>query len=758
MTPSMASETHNLLENMVFQEHQNSNNMPLRRKSFQAKDRYVRKQSSGRKFMNKQQLQALIFNQDIIAEEDSQNLIIDAEYSQDDQDQYDQDEEGDGDQYSQDDFYGDEEDEFNNYPQTKSEVEEMRKFRQNQLGQDEEDEEEEGRMQQEDYQQFLQNKYDLVTQKMEEKEMKRKDPNRDYVINEGNNFLGQLMFHNQNLDTRKATNINANLNSANDDQTGKANRELISIGDYEVQPKNFDEQTRRAVLKEHWLIHDKNGTFIRENNVKWEKYMEQIGIHQARRIYLTMPGSMQPSIVTTILNYKPKKKKMRANRDDSSSTSSSDDSSSDSSDSSSRDEGFDSLGSDSNSDNDPFNLIDKHNLTKENTDQQQIGKDVSLQRKLSRSSSMSSSSGDSSSSSSSGSSNSSGREGYARNFRIKEHFNFQPLFLDDTKLGQGKNKHVVSLPSYKMAMLPFVNPQRKKDELNRMFQKTHPKISKNLSLSKIRKLKLNMIEMFLHPEDSNIDQRKIKKLNDIYLTEIYSIAQGWVLFEKLIYKGLVKKSNRKIMAAICLLIALKNNQIYGGYKSNEKTFAKFKQNLIEFIEKRPRQSYIYYELKILSKLNFYISVPLKIILQQIESILTTIDTSLSDYLGEEAYNEYLAQRQEHRRIQNIGGKRRRHHHRRRLRLKQQRLLKQRAQLGNLAATQSAGIPGINQLGAVGSHNINQSIKKQSIDENDELYFGMKKAQNQMQAFEVIEMKLGATQSAPVQLNNVRFNQ
>lgn len=46
-------------------------------------------------------------------------------------------------------------------------------------------------------------------------------------------------------------------------------------------------------------------------------------------------------------------------------------------------------------------------------------------------------------------------------------------------------------------MLPFVNPQRKKDELNRMFQKTHPKISKNISLSKIRKLKLKLIEIFL---------------------------------------------------------------------------------------------------------------------------------------------------------------------------------------------------------------------------------------------------------------------
>ena len=39
--------------------------------------------------------------------------------------------------------------------------------------------------------------------------------------------------------------------------------------------------------------------------------------------------------------------------------------------------------------------------------------------------------------------------------------------------------------------------------------------------------------------------------------EIYTVAHAWVLFEKLIYEGLVKKNNRKIMAAICLLIAFK---------------------------------------------------------------------------------------------------------------------------------------------------------------------------------------------------------
>lgn len=69
---------------------------------------------------------------------------------------------------------------------------------------------------------------------------------------------------------------------------------------------------------------------------------------------------MQPSIVTTVLNYKPKKKKQKTKKGDSSSSSSSDDSSNDSSDSSSRDEGFDSINTDSECENDPFNLTNGH--------------------------------------------------------------------------------------------------------------------------------------------------------------------------------------------------------------------------------------------------------------------------------------------------------------------------------------------------------------------------------------------------------------
>lgn len=123
--------------------------------------------------------------------------------------------------------------------------------------------------------------------------------------------------------------------------------------------------------------------------------------------------------------------------------------------------------------------------------------------------------------------------------------------------------------------------------------------------------------------------------------EVYTVAHAWVLFEKLIHKMVVKKSNRKIMSAMCLLIAFKSTEAYGGYALNEEKFARLKQDLIQLIGYRPRQRFIFYELKVLSKLNFHITVPLKTILTHMHSIFTMIETTLSDYLGEEAYNEYL---------------------------------------------------------------------------------------------------------------------
>lgn len=49
----------------------------------------------------------------------------------------------------------------------------------------------------------------------------------------------------------------------------------------------------------------------------------------------------------------------------------------------------------------------------------------------------------------------------------KKTYDYPPLYLDDSKIDQGRHVIRVQLPSFKMSLLPFVSPQKKKQELNR---------------------------------------------------------------------------------------------------------------------------------------------------------------------------------------------------------------------------------------------------------------------------------------------------
>ena len=124
----------------------------------------------------------------------------------------------------------------------------------------------------------------------------------------------------------------------------------------------------------------------------------------------------------------------------------------------------------------------------------------------------------------------------------------------------------------------------------------------------------------------------------------------------------MKKHNRKLVAAICLLIAFKCTA-FGGYELNEDRFHRLKNDIKILIGDQGGQhskkkkkvstgegynflhrSLKHYELRILSALNFQTEVPLAFIVPHMEAILNHIDVNLQDYLGEEAYNDFIAQR------------------------------------------------------------------------------------------------------------------
>ena len=92
----------------------------------------------------------------------------------------------------------------------------------------------------------------------------------------------------------------------------------------------------------------------------------------------------------------------------------------------------------------------------------------------------------------------------------KVNFPKKPLYLDDSHLGQGKYMHVIQLQSYRMSLLPYVNADSRKDELNRQFRINFPRIRKAITLSKLRRLKMDMVKIFItNPtiiEEGNEDQ------------------------------------------------------------------------------------------------------------------------------------------------------------------------------------------------------------------------------------------------------------
>lgn len=174
--------------------------------------------------ISKQQLQALMFGEDAILEEDSQNLILEGDYS----DGYDDSEE----------FYSDEEEE-NNYTSKSGRQDDLDGFKKRGTRSDDDILNEE-----KDYKMFLQSKYDQRTKIMEEEEKKRKDPNRDFVINEGQSFLTSMKFFNPQIDVR-----NGQVENLNDN--------LIKMEGGEI--KLFDETSKKtSSIREHWLIHDRS--------------------------------------------------------------------------------------------------------------------------------------------------------------------------------------------------------------------------------------------------------------------------------------------------------------------------------------------------------------------------------------------------------------------------------------------------------------------------------------------------------------------
>lgn len=191
-----------------------------------------------------------------------------------------------------------------------------------------------------------------------------------------------------------------------------------------------------------------------------------------------------------------------------------------------------------------------------------------------------------------------------------EVYEYEPNFFDDPELKTGKHRTVVTLPFFIGSLLHHTNPSVIKRELNEVFKATHPTVDPTLTLSHIRSLKRQLVQVAI--------------FEDI---ELSSVAIAIVYFEKLALKGLIGKSNRKLIAGICLLLATKIND------PKELDQAK----IIKAISKQfdlSAKSVTQNEISVWAALEFSLYIPKSEIIPHLERVVVLAElNNLEEYFG-----------------------------------------------------------------------------------------------------------------------------
>ncbi|KAF7255099.1 hypothetical protein EG68_08295 [Paragonimus skrjabini miyazakii] len=121
---------------------------------------------------------------------------------------------------------------------------------------------------------------------------------------------------------------------------------------------------------------------------------------------------------------------------------------------------------------------------------------------------------------------------------------YAPCLLDDPELLIATGKRVFRFPNYLTSVLSYVRPTEQKRNVNREFHERFPVIQ--LTLTKLRSIKSVLVQVVL-------------KLS----FDIWIAAHAHVLFEKLILRLFINKTNRRLCASAALLVSAKLNDIKG---------------------------------------------------------------------------------------------------------------------------------------------------------------------------------------------------
>lgn len=198
---------------------------------------------------------------------------------------------------------------------------------------------------------------------------------------------------------------------------------------------------------------------------------------------------------------------------------------------------------------------------------------------------------------------------------------YHPDFLDDPELRTGKHRTLMNLPFSLGSIIHYVRPSELKRELNEQFREAHPDLDPTMTLSKLRKLKQDLIKIATSP----------LKL------ELCTVAYAIVYLEKLVLKNRVNKSNRKEVAAACLLLACKINE---SRVKQEHFFTQMYEqfeSVLDVSKNEVRNA----EFETFVALDFHLHVSLPEILPHFLRLLEHLDfSSIHEYLGGESFSMY----------------------------------------------------------------------------------------------------------------------